>query len=86
MWQDVTEIGVVDCANFDNNPLCRNLEIMAYPTLRVFPPLSKPGSLGIDLKSEKTVTGIRHGLLDYLEKEQLEGKGSPLWPNITPYR
>lgn len=76
----------MDCANFDNNPLCRNLEVMSYPTLRVFSSYSKPGSLGTDLKCDKTVSGIRNALLDYLEKEQLEGKGATNWPNITPYR
>ncbi|KAF4532124.1 hypothetical protein B566_EDAN004130 [Ephemera danica] len=84
-WREVAKIAVVDCANFDNNPLCRNLEIMSYPTIRIFPIQSKPGDLGVDLKSDKTVSGIRHSLIDFLEKEQQEGKGATHWPNLIPY-
>ncbi|XP_059482354.1 sulfhydryl oxidase 2-like [Neocloeon triangulifer] len=85
-WKEIVTVGVVDCAKFENNPLCRDLEIMSYPTMRVFPPMTKPGEMGIDLEAEKTFTSIKAGLLEFIEKEQLEGKGVQGWPTLTPYR
>jgi thiol oxidase len=83
-WRTVAEVAVVDCANFDNNPLCRNLEIMSYPTIRAYAPHTKSGELGIDLVNDKTVSGIKNSLIDFMEKEQ--GKGTLKRPIITPYR
>jgi thiol oxidase len=85
-WNGVVAIGAVDCAKPENNPLCRDVEIMSYPTLRVFPPMAKDGELGSDLKAEKTVASITGSLLDFIEKEQLEGKGGKGWPTLIPYR
>ncbi|CAB3377480.1 Hypothetical predicted protein [Cloeon dipterum] len=85
-WNEIVTIGVVDCASPDNNPLCRDLEVMSYPTLRVYPLMSKVGDLGQELVAEKTVSSIKSALLDYVEKEQLEGRGNQEWPTLIPYR
>jgi len=85
-WKDIVSIGAVDCAKNENNPLCRDLEIMSYPTLRVFPLMTKSGDLGADLQSEKNLASIKGSLLDYIEKEQLEGRGTQGWPTLIPYR
>jgi hypothetical protein len=79
-------IGAVDCAKNENNPLCRDMEIMSYPTIRVFPPLAKAGDMGTDLQAEKTLESIENSLLEFLEKEQIEGRGTNTWPTLIPYR
>jgi len=45
-WGDSIKLGAVDCANDSNNQLCRDLEVMYYPMIKVFPPHSKEGFLG----------------------------------------
>ncbi|XP_071444814.1 sulfhydryl oxidase 2-like [Hetaerina americana] len=82
-WEGVISVGVVDCADDNNNPLCREYEIMRYPTLRMFSAFHS-GKLGIELQKD-SIDEMRHGVLGFLEKEQMEGRGSP-WPNLNPYR
>nr|CAD7404631.1 unnamed protein product [Timema poppensis] len=84
-WQDVVTIGAVDCANDDNNPLCREYEIMYYPMLKFFPSDSKLGFLGNEMEKGKTVDSIRTAIVELLRKEQTAGRGAS-WPNLTPYR
>lgn len=84
-WKRVVAVGVVDCANDENNPLCREYEVMRYPTLRFFPQRAAASELGQTLTKEKTIDEMRHGVVDFVEKEQIEGRGAE-WPNLTPYR
>lgn len=35
-WRDLVGIGAIDCSNDANYPICRNLEIMGYPTVKYF--------------------------------------------------
>lgn len=35
-WKDLVGIGAVDCSNDENYPICREMEIMAYPTVKYF--------------------------------------------------
>lgn len=35
-WRDLVGIGAVDCSNDENYPICRDMEIMAYPTVKYF--------------------------------------------------
>lgn len=45
-WRDVIRVGAVDCANDANNQLCRDLEVMYYPMIKLFPPNSDEKILG----------------------------------------
>ncbi|XP_054276211.1 sulfhydryl oxidase 2-like [Macrosteles quadrilineatus] len=45
-WGDSVKIGAVDCANDANNQLCRDLEVMYYPMIKIFPPHSNESFLG----------------------------------------
>ncbi|XP_012258379.2 sulfhydryl oxidase 2-like [Athalia rosae] len=84
-WKDIVVIAAMDCANDDNNPVCRDFEVMHYPMLKFFSVDAKVGNLGIELDSGKDMNTIRHNLVNRLEKEQQEDRGST-WPNIAPYR
>ncbi|KAJ8686312.1 hypothetical protein QAD02_022106 [Eretmocerus hayati] len=86
-WGDIVSIAAIDCADEDNTPLCRDFEIMKYPTLKFFH-LHFPAqdSLGLELKKESDEVAIRARLIDQLEKEQQESRGGPSWPNIVHYR
>lgn len=84
-WRDVVVIAAIDCADDDNNPICREYEIMHYPLLKYFSVNANPSSLGVKVEKDDTVDGLRHNLITRLESEQQEGRGMS-WPNITPYR
>lgn len=84
-WKDVISVAAVDCANDDNNPLCREYEIMHYPMLKFFPANSKPDHMGVTVNKGKNVEEIRTTIIEILKKEHVEGRGAS-WPNITPYR
>ncbi|XP_076243509.1 sulfhydryl oxidase 1 [Calliopsis andreniformis] len=84
-WKDIVVIAAIDCANDDNNPVCREYEIMYYPMLKYFSVNAHPSSLGLVMEKYDNVNELRYNLIDLLEKEQQEGRGTS-WPNITPYR
>ncbi|XP_047366168.1 sulfhydryl oxidase 2 [Vespa velutina] len=84
-WRDIVVIAAIDCAVDDNNPICREYEIMHYPTLKYFPVNSHSSFMGIIVEKGDNVDDVRHNLIKRLEKEQEEGRGIT-WPNITPYR
>lgn len=85
-WQDVIKIGAIDCTNEDNAPICRDFEIMSYPTLRYFHENYQEGSKnqGELLQKGDDVNSHRKYLLEYLIKEQQEGRGK-IYPNLIPY-
>lgn len=84
-WRDVVTVAAVDCANDINYSLCREYEIMKYPSLRFLGAEVKPGDKGKDMEKTAGVESIRHSLVDMLKKEQADGRGAS-WPNISPYR
>ncbi|XP_053982149.1 sulfhydryl oxidase 1 isoform X1 [Hylaeus volcanicus] len=84
-WRDIVAIAAIDCADDDNNPICREYEIMHYPMLKYFSVNAHPSSLGLLMEKYDNVNELRYNLIDLLEKEQQEGRGTS-WPNITPYR
>lgn len=45
-WRDVIKIGVIDCADEENLPLCREYEANQKPTVRYFPPLLREFNFG----------------------------------------
>ncbi|CAB0041150.1 unnamed protein product [Trichogramma brassicae] len=85
-WNDIVTLAVIDCANDDNNPMCREYEIMKYPTIKFFSVNSKEENLGLEFTSHKDEVSLTQGLIQQLEKEQQEQRGASTWPNIVPYR
>ncbi|XP_067009064.2 sulfhydryl oxidase 1 isoform X2 [Anabrus simplex] len=84
-WKSVVKIAAIDCAADDNNPLCREYEIMHYPALKFFPAGANIGHMGVEIEKHENANELRHSILEILKKEQIEGRGSS-WPNVTPYR
>lgn len=78
-------IGVFDCVVEANTPICRDYEIMHYPTVKFFTSHHQKGNYGTEIDKGRDALEMRRILAGILEKEQLEGRGSS-WPNITPYR
>lgn len=84
-WNNIVTIAAVDCANSDNLHLCRDYDINVFPTLKFFSANAQPSNRGLVVKKSNDETSLAEGLIDILEKEQLEGKGAN-WPNLVPIR
>ncbi|XP_001121155.2 sulfhydryl oxidase 1 [Apis mellifera] len=84
-WRDIVVVAAIDCADDDNNPICREYEIMHYPMLKYFSVNAHSPSLGLVMEKYNKLNELRHSLIDLLEREQQEGRGIS-WPNIAPYR
>ncbi|OAD58661.1 Sulfhydryl oxidase 1, partial [Eufriesea mexicana] len=84
-WKDIVVVAAIDCADDENNPICREYEIMHYPMLKYFSVNAHQPSLGLLMEKYDNVNELRHSLIDLLEREQQEGRGIS-WPNIAPFR
>lgn len=85
-WKSVVGIGVMDCANDENTPICREFEIMAYPTIKYFYENYKEGpkNLGEKFSVGSHAHEHRQKVLEVIQKEQTEGRGKH-FPDILPY-
>lgn len=85
-WKSMIKVGAVDCSDEDNTPICRDFEIMAYPTLRYFHENYQegPANLGTEVTKGDDVHSHRRYLLERIIIEQKEGRGK-MFPNLIPY-
>lgn len=85
-WKDKINVGAIDCSDDDNNVICREFEIMAYPTLRYFHEnyTEGPKKTGDDLDKGEDVTGHKQYILNKMVTEQKHGRGKQ-FPNLSPY-
>lgn len=85
-WKKMVKIAALDCSDDDNSPVCRDFEIMAYPTLRYFHEdyTEGPKRLGADVIKGDDVNAHRTNLVQFLMQEQLAGRGKQ-FPNLLPY-
>lgn len=86
LWSSVVQIGALDCASDENNDICRQYEVMRYPTMRYFPPnyLFGDKQLGTNLdhllvpKVEDVVDELTHHLVN-------ETRGDKDWPKFEKF-
>lgn len=78
------KVGAVDCARDENIPLCRDYEIMGYPTLKFFPAFTESNNIGILRTGGKKVDAIRNSIIDFIEHQFMEKKAPLHWPVLTP--
>lgn len=85
-WKDIVVIGVLDCANELNHPVCFDMLVTSYPTLRYFHQNYEhlPGNIGKNVPlGDNPVLHKRH-LLDALIEDQAKGT-SRIDPNLQPF-
>ncbi|CAH0383056.1 unnamed protein product [Bemisia tabaci] len=81
-WKDVVTVGAVDCSAEINGQLCRDYEVMAYPTLRYFPPNSPFGFYGDDMKRMFNINDLRHTTIEAMEKSVSDNRSGASWPDV----
>lgn len=87
-WRSVIKIGAVDCSNQANIQLCRQYEVMYYPTVKYFSKLSPDKFLG-SLVDERTINGLRHFIVSRLQERSdlpqlshYKGTSEDIWSGI----
>ncbi|CAH1179070.1 unnamed protein product [Phaedon cochleariae] len=85
-WKSLVGIGVIDCSNDQNNAICREFEIMSYPTIKYFHENYQEDlkQLGHKISVGSDVREHRQKLLREIMNEQAEDRGKQ-YPNILPY-
>lgn len=81
-WRSVLKVAAIDCAADENSDLCRNFEIMAYPSLRYFPPFYENSSrhLGFEVKHAPMDVGHANLVAFVLNTTHKPDN----WPKFTP--
>ncbi|KAK5642762.1 hypothetical protein RI129_008929 [Pyrocoelia pectoralis] len=79
-WGDVVSIAAIDCNDDDNSQLCRDFEIMGYPTLRYFHENYREAqeNIGVEVEKGDDVYSHKKKLIQRIIQEQIEHRGSDL--------
>ncbi|KAL1516670.1 hypothetical protein ABEB36_000552 [Hypothenemus hampei] len=83
-WQDLVVVAAVDCSNGKNYALCRDYEIMAYPTLKYFHEGFDGNNYGLTLNKGGTAEDHKEHLIKQIIKEQHENRGKQ-FPDLQPF-
>lgn len=81
-WRSVLKVAAIDCAADDNSDLCRNFEIMAYPSLRYFPPFYENTTRNLGIEVLHPPMDVGHGNLVNLIINTTRKPDN--WPKFTP--
>lgn len=80
-WRDVAIVAAIDCSNDDNNGLCRDFEVMGYPTIRYFSPHHTDSKkFGIPAEGQER-RSLRGQLVNFLKNETTVPQH---WPSLKP--
>lgn len=64
------KVGVIDCSNEINSQTCRDYEVMAYPTVRYFPPRPASSNIGKDFVRSFNIQIMKDFLIKMLQETQ----------------
>ncbi|XP_008571169.1 PREDICTED: sulfhydryl oxidase 1, partial [Galeopterus variegatus] len=77
-WRPALNLGALDCADETNNVVCRDFNILGFPTVRFFKAFSKNGSGATLSVAGADVQTLRERLVDALESHR------DTWPPACP--
>lgn len=81
-WRDVVLIAAIDCAADENADLCRQFEIMSYPTIRYFSPYYIKGEKQYGVNVDHEPMDVGHASLIALMRNETSPPSN--WPNLKP--
>lgn len=80
-WRNVLVIGAIDCADDQNTQLCREYEIMGYPTVRYFPPHVENFTIGKEVSRVLPDPAVlRTEIIKHLENTEVKSRN---WPDFS---
>ncbi|XP_063860177.1 sulfhydryl oxidase 2-like isoform X1 [Scylla paramamosain] len=85
-WEHTIKVGVLDCSVDENVPICREHEIMGYPTVKLFAARTTKGDIGSAVPHLTTVEQLGEAVTDFLVEKQKANSGSKSWADLQPYK
>lgn len=86
-WRSFVQIAALDCATDENNDVCRQFEVMRYPTMRYFPPNYPPGAKQLGTNLDHLIIPQPDALLNELVgRLQNETNGGAKWPKFDKFK
>lgn len=83
-WSETVRVGAIDCATDENGDICREFEIMSYPTLRYFSPGYEEGDKKFGTEFERLEGDeLRHLLIKFIAEETNK---TDKWPKLEPIK
>lgn len=83
-WSETVRVGAIDCATDENADICREFEIMSYPTLRYFSPGYEDGEKKFGTEFERLEGDeLRHLLIKFIAEETNK---TDKWPKLEPIK
>lgn len=75
-WNPVIKLAVLDCSIEENNEICRQFEVMAYPSLRYLHENYQKGNanVGDKLQATDSAEKLKAQLINKMQKEQSMGR------------
>ena len=87
-WSDVISVAAIDCAQDENMPICRDYDIMGYPSLKFFPPQAPTSSHGTLRKGhsneQKDIKGDMLAFVENTQKNHTHDAYTVGWPIVSP--
>lgn len=81
-FKNIVQVAAIDCADDANNDVCRDMEIMRYPTLRYFPPFYRNESNNFGIEIQHPHMQVGESFLYDLMANTTTAPSS--WPNLHP--
>ncbi|XP_048004864.1 sulfhydryl oxidase 1 isoform X2 [Leguminivora glycinivorella] len=75
-WENIFKLAVIDCSEEENNEICRQFEIMAYPSLRYIHENYVKGNanVGEKLNAIDTAEKLKSEIIHKMQQEQVMGR------------
>ncbi|XP_058829807.1 sulfhydryl oxidase 1 [Topomyia yanbarensis] len=81
-WQKLVKVTALDCSRDENNAICREFEVMAYPTIRFFAPYYEDGAQKIgEPVTAHAEAEVINALIEHMQNVTQKPAG---WPDFTP--
>ncbi|XP_045784639.1 sulfhydryl oxidase 1 isoform X2 [Maniola jurtina] len=87
-WKNIVKLAVIDCSIEENNEICRQFEVMAYPSLRYLHEnyVKSNANVGDKFRSTDSAEKLKIQLINKMQNEQTMGRLSFAPPlNIVSY-
>ncbi|KAJ2954451.1 hypothetical protein O0L34_g2727 [Tuta absoluta] len=75
-WKQVFQIGVIDCFNDENTEICREFDVMSYPSMRYLHENFVKGNKNVGDKIElaESPEGVKVNIIKKIQQEQQMGR------------
>ncbi|XP_022694395.1 sulfhydryl oxidase 2-like isoform X2 [Varroa jacobsoni] len=85
-WQSAVDIGVINCAAKSNIDVCREQQITAYPSIKMYWLPQMTDKLGEKIEADRDASVLRKHVIDFVEKKIKEHGAPKMLTSLEPSR